>query len=169
MRIINDCVLEISITGLSFLKHFIIVLIPPLSWLFIVNFQGKQFTASAIFLRCTSARLTILIKDYNNQSRLITVVLPKRVFMVRTASCIHYHLPEKTQRLLCMACPCLSRHLFRMVCCFSSRLIPLESVSFIRKRPLELISKGLIKELGKDCCNENTTLLYLYDKKTRLP
>lgn len=105
MRIINDCVLEISITGLSFLKHFIIVLIPPLSWLFIVNFQGKQFTASAIFLRCTSARLTILTKDYNNQSRLITVVLPKRVFMVRTASCIHYHLPEKTQRLLCMDLP----------------------------------------------------------------
>ena len=103
---------------------------PALSWLFKINFQGKQLTASAIFLRCTSARLTILTKDYNNQSRLITTVLPKLVFLVHIASCIHYHLPEKTQRLLlCMACPCLSRHLFRMVCCFSSSLIPLHSNS----------------------------------------
>ena len=45
----------------------------------------------------------------------------------------------------------------------------LEYVSFIRKRPLDLISRGLIKEFGQDRCNENTTPIYLYDKKTRLP
>ena len=51
-----------------FLIKTFIALIPPLSWLFIINFHGKQFTASTIFLRCTSARLTILTKNNNNQT-----------------------------------------------------------------------------------------------------